>query len=136
MNDSTVTMVSPQHVLKQQAYILFYSKVQAASTNGSSVPHTEPDFIHKEGHSNGFRSSNNSSDDVGEAVSVEDLLLARAASKVPATARSSSSILACESDNTQKGEQEAVEEDVTSMRYIDRETRLKRKYSWAVKPFR
>ena len=23
-----------------------------------------------------------------------------------------------------------------SMRYVDRETRLKRKYSWAVKPFR
>ena len=28
MNDSTVTMVSPQHVLRQQAYILFYSRVQ------------------------------------------------------------------------------------------------------------
>lgn len=28
MNDSTVTVVTPQHVLKQQAYILFYSKIQ------------------------------------------------------------------------------------------------------------
>ena len=40
-----------------------------------------------------------------------------------------------ECNNTDKGEKEMEEVDM-SMRYVDRETRLKRKYSWAVKPFR
>ena len=138
MNDSTVTMVSPQHVLRQQAYILFYSKVQTVSLNGSSTRHNDADVTH-EGrvHANGIRSSNNSSDDLGEAVSAEErsVLQAGAASKVLPTARSSSSMTEVECNNTDKGEQEMEEVDM-SMRYVDRETRLKRKYSWAVKPFR
>jgi hypothetical protein len=138
MNDSTVTMVSPQHILKQQAYILFYSKVQAPSPNGSTSHHSESDVTREgTGHSNGFRTSNSFQDDLGEAISAEEraLLQARAALKLLPTARSSSSIDETECDSTQKGEQ--VMEDVDmSMRYVDRETRLKRKYSWAVKPFR
>jgi hypothetical protein len=138
MNDSTVTMVSPQHILKQQAYILFYSKVQAPSPNGSSARHSETAItMEGRGHSNGLRTSYSSSDDLGEAVSADEraLLQVRAASKLLPTARSSSSIEESECDSTQKGEQEMEDVDM-SMRYVDRETRLKRKYSWAVKPFR
>jgi hypothetical protein len=141
MNDSTVTMVSPQHILKQQAYILFYSKVQAPSPNGSTTHHSESDVTREgKGHSNGFRTSTSSQDDVGEAISAEEraLLQARAALKLLPTARSSSSISSIEEsecDSTQKGKQVMEDVDI-SMRYVDRETRLKRKYSWAVKPFR
>lgn len=158
MNDSTVTTVSPQHVLKQQAYILFYSKDVDIPLNGAS--HSGGVIG---GHSQGvdessvrpkdFKSSNHSNgsigvgvgvggDDLGESLTDKEkaaLLALSHAHKVASSSPSSSSSQ-CQSqselDSEAAGGDRGDESECISMIYVDRETRLKRKYSWAVKPFR
>ena len=159
MNDSTVTIVSPQHVLKQQAYILFYSKDVDVSLNGSShggsvgVGASQGEEgaerqkdMKSSSHLNGSSSVTMSmtGDDLGEALTVKeksDLSLV-ALSHVHKVASSSSSSSQPQSQSQSELDSEDVCGDIgdeyqcSNMIYVDRDTRLKRKYSWAVKPFR
>ena len=158
MNDSTVTIVSPQHVLKQQAYILFYSKDVDIPLNGASHSggviggHSQgvdeitvrPKDSKSGNHSNGSIGVGVSvgGDDLGESLTDKEkaaLLALNHTHKVASSSPSSSSSQ-CQSQSELDSEaacgDRGDESECTSMIYVDRETRLKRKYSWAVKPFR
>ena len=218
MNDSTVTVVSPQHVLKQQAYILFYSKTQISTPiisteinkingelNGNKNGNKTISVISAPSSSSGSNSNKNKIvnssdsdsyiDDMGEILSAEELQVAHTAQQLQLQQqqqqqkeakelldkRNINSISSemnhildkrggdkgsgkdddddrikieknvheidhknvivngiengIEVKNEKVGEEGEVEE-VTNMRYEDIQTRLKKKYSWAVKPFR
>ena len=223
MNDSTVTVVSPQHVLKQQAYILFYSKTQISTPiisteinkingelNGNKNGNKTISVISAPSSSSGSKSNKNKIvnssdsdsyiDDMGEILSAEELQIAHTAqlqlqqqqqqqkeANENSNKRNINSISSevnhvldkrgseigggkggggnkdddddgikieknnhendhkngivngskngIEVKNEKVGEEGEVEE-VTNMRYEDIQTRLKKKYSWAVKPFR
>lgn len=184
MNDNTVTLVSPQHVLKQQAYILFYSKEQNDTSIGV-IKKDLPDEILKSGargfqrdassSSSGSGSSSSSSrsssysggggggsngsniDDEGEMLSPAEVAqvqctqqartqthialktdAARSSSSLPPFAFKTETETETEEDNEDlllngdgDGDGEGEGEDSVGC-----EIRLKKKCSWAVKPFR
>ena len=194
MNDSTVTMVSPQHVLKQQAYILFYSKVQPIvpvndpkdSKTASAVVNGVVGGVNgvvstKSSNSKVDSSSGSYIDDLGESLTVEELELAHSreitqktkltemaekAHVVTSNSSHSSSSSASSSEDEKSilnqgegsdeeeleecrmngidgkkegkrgGKEGENEDECTNMLYDNCTTRLKKKYSWAVKPFR
>ena len=183
MNDNTVTLVSPQHVLKQQAYILFYSKEQNDTSNGiikKDLPHEilksgargfqrdATSSSSSSGSSSGSSSSSSSSgggggggsngsniDDEGEMLSPAEVAqvqctqqartqiqthtalktdAARSSSSLPPFAFKTETETETEEDNEDlllNGEGEGEGEDSVGC-----EIRLKKKCSWAVKPFR
>ena len=186
MNDNTVTLVSPQHVLKQQAYILFYSKEQSDNSNGMTKKDL-PDEILKSGargfqrdasgssssSSSGSSGSSSSSgngsgsgggsggggggnngsniDDEGEMLSQAEIAQVQhtqqartqththTALKTDA-ARSSSSLppfafkTETETENDEDNEDLLLNGEAEDS--VSCEIRLKKKCSWAVKPFR
>ena len=161
MNDSTVTIVSPQHVLKQQAYILFYSKDVDIPSNGTShsggagVVHSQGDGVTgrpKESKSSSHLNGNSdvtlsvsvsvSGDDLGEALTVKEKsalslsMLSHIHNVASSSSSSSHSRSQSEPNSEDVGGDIGNESECSNMIYVDRDTRLKRKYSWAVKPFR
>lgn len=177
MNDNTVTLVSPQHVLKQQAYILFYSKEQSDNSNGM-IKKDLPDEILKSGargfqrdatsssSSSGSGSSGNSSssngsggggnngsniDDEGEMLSpaeiaqVQHTQQARTHTQTQThtalktdAARSSSFLppFAFKTETETEEDNEDLLLNGEGEDSVSCEIRLKKKCSWAVKPFR
>ena len=163
MNDSTVTIVSPQHVLRQQAYILFYSKVQPAipgseSTNGmhmknskngkvgnetsitDSVPLEGSNKSSKNGKDDNLKSNSDSYiDDLGESLSPQELA-DRAKKQLELTIKRNSTNQ--QSDEMMKNgliEDNAIDSEVENISHFlgeEIETRLVKIKSWAVKPFR
>jgi hypothetical protein len=168
MNDSTVTVVTPQHVLKQQAYILFYSKLQPPTPLAASIKNESQKQIVRatvsssdENKSIGIDSSGNKGSsssniddesDFGVSLSPEELISLAAATVESTSLKnkgnisnglntlieldeahkkrklSSSSLSIEEYDNNNVGG--------INMRYDASTTRLRIKYSWALKPLR
>jgi hypothetical protein len=168
MNDSTVTVVTPQHVLKQQAYILFYSKLQPPTAHVASVKNefqkqtvdatvTSSDENKSNGIDNRSNKSSSGSNiddelDFGVSVSSEELISLAAATEKSTSLKkkvngsnglnslievdeahkkrklSSSSLSREEYDNNNVGG--------INMRYDTSTTRLRTKFSWALKPLR
>jgi hypothetical protein len=168
MNDSTVTVVTPQHVLKQQAYILFYSKLQPPTPLAASIKTESQKQIVRatvsssdENKSIGIDSSGNKGSsssniddesDFGVSLSPEELISLAAATVESTSLKnkgnisnglntlieldeahkkrklSSSSLSIEEYDNNNVGG--------INMRYDASTTRLRIKYSWALKPLR
>ena len=172
MNDNTVTLVSPQHVLNQQAYILFYSKELSDVPNGVTKTDMPDDTVksgargfQRDASSSSSSSSNSSSnsssssssssggnsgsniDDEGEMLSPAELAaIQRTQAQAQVQARSqvalktdaalSSSSLPpfmSETEAEENSEELLGEDNSNSMSC---EIRLKKKCSWAVKPFR
>lgn len=170
MNDSTVTVVTPQHVLKQQAYILFYSKLQPPTPVEVSVKNeVQKQIVSSSGEiksivvDNGSSNRNISSSgsniddsDFGVSLSPEELIsLTTATKKLPSATTASitagrvpngfSALI--ELDETQKKRKlsdssvsldvhDNNDEEGVNMRYDASTTRLRIRYSWALKPLR
>ena len=157
MNDNTVTLVSPQHVLNQQAYILFYSKDQSHIPNGATktnIPddtlkpgargfQRDPSSSSSSSSSNNGGSSGSNIDDEGEMLSpAEQAAIQRTQAQartqialITDVALSSSSLPPFMSlTEIEEDSEELNGEDSTNS--IISEIRLKKKCSWAVKPFR
>ena len=164
MNDSTVTMVSPQHVLKQQAYILFYSKIPPTipESESSHVEHMkkgkndkngiEPkitDLKSSEKNSNGSSTSKDDNiksnsdsyiDDLGESLNPEELAgRARNHSEMMIKrniANQQTDVKLENGSSVGKAIDYEVNYDSSFVEEEEIETRLIKIKSWAVKPFR
>ena len=164
MNDSTVTMVSPQHVLKQQAYILFYSKVPPPipESKSSHIEHMKKGENNKNGNeptitdlklseknSNGSSNSKDSNiksnsdsyiDDLGESLNPEELAgIARNHLEMMTKRNITNQQTNVKMENGSSVENAVdyeVNYDSSFLKDEEIETRLIKIKSWAVKPFR